>query len=124
MKGIKKVIGENIEEKMNDIVSCIKNSHEYKKCLEIKKQMTQSEELNQLIKDIKNLQQKYIKTNEDLIKQELDNKQKRLEQIPIYCEYNRYLEKVNEKLEFIKETFNDYFYQKLNHDTPERKHKS
>lgn len=124
MKGIQKVIDKNVEEKINDIVNCIINSYEYKRCLEIKEQMIQCGELNQLIKDIKRLQKKYIRTNENLIKQELDNKQKRLEQIPIYCEYNGYLNRVNEKLELIRETFNDYFDQKLNQDTTERKHES
>ncbi|MCI8346451.1 MAG: YlbF family regulator [Bacilli bacterium] len=118
------MITQGVEKKINDLIDYIINSYEYKRCLEIKKQMTQCNELNQLIKDIKKLQQDYIKTNGNSIKQELNKKQKRLEQIPIYCEYNRYLERINEKLDFIKESFNDYFDQKLNQDITERKQES
>lgn len=118
------MITQNVEKRINDIIDYIMNSYEYKRCLEIKKQMTQCNELNKLIKDIKQLQQDYIKTNKSSIKQEMNNKQKRLEQVPIYCEYNRYLQKINEKLDFIKESFNDYFDQKLNKDITERKQES
>ncbi len=124
MKEADKLIDKNVEDRIQDIINDIIDSDEYNRCLEIKKQMAQCRELNQLVEDIKKLQQQYIKTNNKSVKQELDDKQKKLEQIPIYCEYNRYLEKVNEKLEFIKGTFNDYFYQKLNQDITERKHES
>ena len=105
-----------LEEKLDDLIAVIKNSYEYQQCIEIKKQMDQNKELNDLINKVKKLQQKYIRTQEKNIKEELKKNQEELNQIPIYCEYNQYLAIVNEKIELIKDELNEYFYQKLNGD--------
>lgn len=115
------MINKEIEDKLNDIVFCIKDSDEYKKCIEIKKQMDKNSDLTQLITEIKELQKKYIRENDDSLKKELQEKEKQLNQIPIYIEYNNYLREVNEKINLIKESLNEYFDEKLNGDITEIK---
>ena len=100
---------------LEELISCISNSKEYKKCLELKEQMKDNSTITELIKKIKDTQKKYIKSNYDSkIKEELDQYKERLESIPIYYIYNQELELVNQKIEYIKDSLNDYFNKLLN----------
>lgn len=109
-----------IKEKLNDIIELIEQSNEYQKCLEIKRQMSKNDYLNKLIIEIKQLQKKVVRFNDNKIKQELTRKMQELEQIPIYQEYNNYLNIVNYKLDFIKSSLNEYFDYKLNNMTTDK----
>lgn len=62
-----------------------------------------------LIADIKNLQKKYVKTNSDEVLRELKELEEKLNSIPIYVIYMQHLEKVNEKINFVRDELNDYF---------------
>lgn len=95
---------------LNDLISHIKNSKEYLKCNELKKEMEKDQQLLDLIEEVKRIQKKYIRNNHDqLIKEELDQKLEILNNHKLYILYNYYLEKVNTKIELIKEELNDYF---------------
>lgn len=101
--------------KLDEVISCIKESKEYKKCIELKKQMDSNEEIVELVKKIKTLQKKYIKSNYDSsIKNELDELEEKLENIPIYNIYLKNLEEVNKMIDYVKDSLNDYFYKLLN----------
>lgn len=108
------MLSENAKEKLDDIVFYIINSIEYKKCVDIKKKMSENKELIEEIESIKKLQKEFIKSNDIKIKEQLDNKINYLNTIPIYVEYNNNLEKVNDMIDLVKEKLNDYFYDKLN----------
>lgn len=103
-------------EQLNELVEYIKQTQEYKNIIHIKEQMNNNKELLTLIKELKLIQKEYIKTNysNKKIKEELDNKRKKLTSIPIYNEYIYNLEKVNEKLNYIEEELNEYFYKIFN----------
>lgn len=101
-------------EKLDEVVSVIKNSKEYKTCIDLKKQMDDNEDINSLVKKIKILQKKYIRTNDKDIKSELDSLEKELNEIPIYHIYMDNLEKVNEMINYVKDELNDYFDLLLN----------
>lgn len=80
-----------------------------------KKKMAENEELSLLIKDVKSLQKKYIRSNyQEEIKKELDQKVDKLNNIPLYVSYNNELDSVNENLLVIEEELNEYFNNKLN----------
>ena len=105
---------------IDEVVSCIKDSLEYQNCMKIREKMSHNSEVMNLISDIKELQKQYIRSsyNKD-IKKELDYKKKKLESIPIYVIYLQNLEVVNEKIEYVKDSLNDYFYQLFNEEKKE-----
>ena len=106
---------ERLLNKLDEVIGCVKDSSEYKLCLELKEKMNNNEELSSLIKDIKRLQKKYIRSNySDQVKSELDSANNRLMDIPIYSIYLNNLSVVNEKIEYIKDYLNQYFNDLLN----------
>lgn len=105
-----------VDKALDEVVKCITDSKEYKKCIELKKKMSDNEEINSLIEKIKKLQKKYIRTNDTSIKEELSDLEKKLESIPIYVVYMQNLSIVNEKIEFIKDELNNYFYKLFNEE--------
>ena len=106
---------EKLFNKLDEVIECITDSLEYKNCISYKEQMTNNEEITELVKKLKILQKKYVKSNYDSkIKEELDEVTTRLNSIPIYNMYLSNLEKVNYKIEYVKDSLNDYFYNLLN----------
>lgn len=105
---------EELNNKIDDVVNTIKNSKEYKKCIELKKQMDSNEEITHLVKEIKIKQKKYIRNNDSNILNELKELENRLNEIPIYHIYLENLEIVNNMISYVKDELNDYFYLLLN----------
>lgn len=103
-----------MNEALNEVINIIVNSDDYKKCIELKNTMSSNEELVSLIEKIKKLQKKYVNTNDQEILVELKKLEEELNNVPIYVIYMQYLEKVNEKIEFVKDELNNYFYEVLN----------
>ena len=99
---------------LDSVVNTIKNSKEYKNCIELKEKMDSNEDIKSLVRNIKSLQKKYINTNNINIKKELDMLEKQLEEIPIYHIYLQNLEKVNEMINYTKDELNNYFDLLLN----------
>ena len=106
---------ENLYKKLDDVILCIKESIEYKNVIDIKKKMDSNEELKKKINDIKLLQKKYVKSNYDSsVKKYLDKLNDELLEVPIYRIYLDNLSVVNEKIEYVKDSLNDYFYNLFN----------
>ena len=106
---------ENFYNSLDELIDYIKNTIEYKKCLELKNKMSSNSNINSLIDNIKNLQKKYIKSNYDSdIKLELDKLNEELNNIPIYITYTEYLDRVNEMISYVNDELSDYFYNILN----------
>lgn len=103
-----------MNEALNEVINTIINSDDYKKCIELKNTMSSNEELVSLIEKIKKLQKKYVNTNDQEILVELEKLEEELNNIPIYVIYMQYLERINEKIEFVKDELNNYFYEVLN----------
>lgn len=100
---------------INDIIVTITDSFEYKRCLEIKEKMSKNKEIVDILSRIKVLQKKYVRSNYDKsIKEELDKLEEKLNSIPIYNIYLQNLEVVNEKIDYVKDSMNDYFYHLFN----------
>ena len=105
---------EEFYKSLEEVVLCIKDSKEYKNCISIKKKMNENDELITLIKEIKSLQKKYIRTPSIDIKKKLESLEKELNEIPIYHIYLDNLQIVNEKIEYVKSSLNEYFDKLLN----------
>jgi len=105
---------EKLNKSLDEVVNCIKNSKEYKKCIELKERMKSNDEINSLVKEIKLKQKKYIRSNDSNILRELNELEERLNCIPIYHVYTKNLEKVNDYINYVKDELNDYFDKLLN----------
>ncbi|MBE6157889.1 MAG: YlbF family regulator [Firmicutes bacterium] len=105
-----------MNKELDELVSYIKNTSSYKNVISIKEKMDSNEEISQLVKKIKILQKKYVKSNylDSDIKKELDTLESRLNEIPIYVEYMNNLEEVNNMIELVKDELNNYFNDLLN----------
>lgn len=106
---------ENVNKALDEVILCIKDSKEYKDCLAIKEKMSSNKELLELIERVKSLQKKYIRSNYDsLVKKELDEVNEELMKIPIYNIYLECLNSVNYKIDYVKDSLNEYFDNLLN----------
>ncbi len=106
---------EKLYKALDDVITCIIESDEYMMCNSLKDKMKENSEITFLIEEVKRLQKEYVKKGFDSeVKIELDNVTKRLNEIPIYNVYLCNLEKVNEKIDFVRDSLNDYFYKLLN----------
>lgn len=105
---------EKLNKSLDEVVNTIKNSKEYKKCIELKEKMKSNDEINSLVKEIKLKQKKYIRSNDSNILRELNELEERLNSIPIYHVYTKNLEKVNDYINYVKDELNDYFDKLLN----------
>lgn len=105
---------EKLNKRIDEVVDCIKESMEYKKCIELKEKMKDNDEINSLVKEIKLKQKKYIRTNDSNILSELNELEEKLNTLPIYYVYTKNLEKVNEYINYVKDELNDYFKELLN----------
>ena len=105
---------DKLNKDLDEVVNYIKNSKEYKKCLELKEKMNSNDEINSLVKEIKLKQKKYIRTNDSTILSELSELEEKLNCIPIYHVYTENLEKVNSYINYVKDELNDYFDKLLN----------
>ena len=99
---------------VSDVVLCITESQEFKECIRLKEKMDKNEEIKELVQSIKNLQKKYVRSEDLSVKEELDDLQDKLESIPIYISYQQNLAEVNKRIELIKDELNEYFYKTLN----------
>ena len=106
---------EKLYSAIDEIVLSIKESKEYKMSISLKEKMDNNIDLKNKINKIKNLQKKYIRSGYDSsIKSELDKLNEELFNIPIYKIYLDNLEVVNQKLDYVKDSLNDYFYKLFN----------
>ena len=70
------------------------------------------------INKIKKLQKEVVKSSYDKdIKKELDLLVGELESIPIYVVYTQNLEIVNQKIDYVRDSLNDYFKELFEKDT-------
>ena len=94
----------NLNEKIDDLFQVIKDSYEYQSYLDIVKVIEGNDEINELINDIKKLQQRSVKLeyshNEEYkeIDKEVDKKISRLYAISLYKEYIIRMNQLNDIL--------------------------
>ena len=107
----------DIDKKIDEIITYIKTKEEYKRCIELKEKMKGNKELTTLIDDIKKKQKEYINSNYDeKAKKDLDILNERLDTFPIYLEYNANLRVVNEMISLLKSSLDNYFDSVINFD--------
>lgn len=102
-----------LNKKLDEVIVTIMDSNDYKECVKLKEKMQKNEELMELIDTLKEKQKEYIK-NDCCNKEELEELEKRLYDIPIYSVYMEHLKNVNELISYVQEDLSDYFYHLFN----------
>lgn len=109
---------ENVVSDLEEIVNVIQNCNEYQMCIKLKKQMAENAFVCERVKQIKKLQKQFVQSGYDSkIKKELDKLVKELETIPVYVIYTENLEVVNQKIDYVRDSLNDYFQSLFEKDT-------
>lgn len=118
---MEKFVNNEILKEIDFLVEDIKKTSIYQRYQAIKDKMQQNEELMNLIKSYKKLQQElvqyeYNKQEAKVIEleKELQYQKEILMKNPLYSEYIFIQEELNESFQLIKDTLTDYFDQKLN----------
>lgn len=108
-----------IENKINDLFETIKNSKEYKSYQEIGSILENNEEVNNLVAEIKKLQQESVKLEEENnpkykeIDKIIEEKVTTLNNIPIYQEYLRRMDEFNDIIASSKNNIEKYINDKI-----------
>ena len=112
---MEKFMNKELEKSVRDLKDYIESCPEYIKVLELKKKMEKSSVVSKLIDEIKDTQKKYVRSGYDEnVGKHLKNLEKKLKEIPIYLEYNKNLDKINDMIFTVKEELNEYFCKKMN----------
>lgn len=106
---------DKLHEKIDEMITIIQSSDEYKKYMEISSKMAQDEEIMTLIHEIKELQKKIVKEESmghdiNLLEEDINKKIKLLEEYPIYLDYMYLQEDLNNTMQMIKESIEKYLY--------------
>lgn len=104
---------------VDELVSFIKESDDYKEYIYLKDKLSHNEKANTLIKEIKKLQKELVKKESNNIDvKELDksinDKLNELKKIPLYNDFINKQEELNDLYQLIKNRLDNYFYNKLN----------
>lgn len=95
---VNNIVIDSIDELINEI----KKSDIYKEYIVLLDKVSKSNEINNLIKDIRLLNKQLVLTPSIKLEKELKDKEKELNGIPLYLEYKYKLEEVNNILIIVK----------------------
>ena len=108
-----------IKESIDEIFNAIKNSNTYKEYISITSVLKKDKEVNKLVDEIKKLQKKSVNleykgdNRYKEVDKEIDEKVKILNNIPIYKEYLRRMDKLNDSLSRSSYTIEKYINEKI-----------
>lgn len=108
-----------IDKTLDELFETIETSKEYQSYLEIGRVIEKNKEVNELIKEIKDLQKKSVRLEEagndeyKNVDKLIDEKVKCLNSIPIYQEYLRRMEEFNSCLTESSNTIEKYINDKV-----------
>ena len=108
-----------ILDKVDEIITYIKDTDEYKDYLLLKDKLSKHEKATSLIKEVKKIQKELVRSeinnmDTSLLEKEYQDKLTELNKIPLYNDYSNTVDKLNSMYKLIKERLDDYFYSKLN----------
>ena len=108
-----------INNKIDDLFETIKNSKEYKAYQNIGEVLKDNDEVNDLVEEIKKLQQKSVRLEEENnpeykeVDKLIEEKVKKLNSIPVYQEYLRRMEEFNDVIASSSKNIEEYINSKL-----------
>lgn len=108
-----------IQNKIDELFDTIKNSKEYKAYQEVGKVLDNNNEVNNLVNEIKKLQQESVRLEEENnikykeIDKEIEEKVKKLNNIPVYQEYLKRMDEFNNVIAASKDNIEKYINDKI-----------
>ena len=104
---------------IDKIIKYIKNTEEYQSYIYLREKLLCNEKANNLISEIKNLQKKIVKLEQekkDVTKEEerIKNNLAELNKIPLYVEFIEKQEFLDDMYQKIKKKLDEYFYNQFN----------
>lgn len=108
-----------INNKIDDLFETIKNSKEYKAYQNIGEVLKDNDEVNDLVEEIKKLQQKSVRLEEQNnpeykeVDKLIEEKVKKLNSIPVYQEYLRKMEEFNDVIATSRNNIEEYINSKI-----------
>ena len=109
----------NVLEDVDDLVNYIKDSDNYKRYIEVRDKLKDNKEIMGMINEVKSLQKKIVRLEHD--HKPIDKEDKKindiltkLEEYPIYNEYNYLIEDLNYELDYVKKTIEDVINKAVN----------
>lgn len=112
---MEKCVNKDTKESLDDLINYIKSTDDYKKVIELKKEIDKDTELKKLINEVKKIQKEYVRSNFDnKVKEELDMKLNELNNNKLFVTYTYHLDKVNDMIKLVKDELNNYFYEITN----------
>ena len=102
-----------IDEKFNELIKTIENSLPYQNYQHILKQVEVNDDINTLVKDLKNIQKKLVHAKSDNqnikeLEKELDIINKNLNSIPLYQSYIDASNEVNDLMRLVNIKIQNY----------------
>ena len=88
--------------KIDTLINTIKSSNEYKEYIELLDKVNLSNEIKELTNEIRLINKKLVLTPSVELEKLLKEKEKELNEIPLYLEYKYKLEELNNMLTIIK----------------------
>ena len=108
-----------INNKIDDLFETIKNSKEYKAYQNIGEVLKDNDEVNDVVEEIKKLQQKSVRLEEENnpeykeVDKLIEEKVKKLNSIPVYQEYLRRMEEFNDIIATSRNNIEEYINSKI-----------
>ena len=106
----------NVKKEIDNLFKEIKQTTLYKDYLRSKRQLEENDEIMNVISEIKRLQKIGTNNKDDIIEENIKYLYIKLESYPLYQSYLVLKEELENKLNNISNSFNNYFYELLKLD--------
>ena len=106
-----RLLNKEIDNKLGEIINYIKDSQEYKNYLKSKEYMDCSLEIKKLIDEIKQYQKEIVRnpSKKNILDKKINDNLNLLNEDPLYIEYTKNLEEINNMLTIFENKINNYF---------------
>ena len=99
--------------KIDELFDDLKETDAYKNYISAQKQLKNNKEITDIITNIKRLQRIAVNNKDEVIEKELKDLYDRLDSYPLYQSYIEYKEEIENNLQIISKSFDNYFHQLL-----------
>ena len=108
------LLNQEIREKLEEIISIIKNSKQYQEYLYLEKKMKNHSRIPKQIEKIKQLQKKIVKLEMEwktvtFIEKQLSILEQQLKEIPLYQDFIDIQRQLNDNFQWIKQSIEELF---------------
>lgn len=102
-------MNKEIDNNIDKIINYIKTSNSYINYLKCKEQLSKDTYITNVIKEIKDVQKKIVRTNNKELEIKLEELKEILNTNPVYLEYLENLDDVNNMINIFENRINKYF---------------